>query len=351
MRYYFRKNPIFSHMYSLKFQLLAASLVASVGGAIAFYYHSSLTLSVLTLIGFTLFSYGILFVFVYRPLQRIQQVISAQQDKQSIQRFLASSSDEFQQLSDSFNTMLDSFRADIVQMRKLEVVRSEFLGNVSHELRTPLFSTQGLIETLLNGAVEDKKVNRDFLQKALNNIERLNVLLEELIDISRIESGEMKLRLRYFDITELIESTVAEMQTFAEQRKCTISFVRPAAETVDVFGDRERLRQVMVNLMENAVKYSEKKNNRVTITLTDNADHAAITVEDNGIGIAPQHLPRIFERFYRADKDRSRDVGGSGLGLAIVKHIVEAHGSSVTVDSEVGIGTRFTFTVSKVRVE
>lgn len=344
------KSRIFIRMYSLKFQLLFASIVAAVGGAIAFYYHSSLILSFATLIGFIILSYGILFIFVYRPLQRIQRVITAQEDKQSVQRYLASSSDEFQQLSDSFNTMLDSFRADIGQMKKLEGVRSEFLGNVSHELRTPLFSTQGLIETLLHGAMDDKKVNRDFLKKALNNIERLNSLLEELIDISRIESGEMKLRIRYFDIVAMMSATVTELKTFAEQRDIEISYSGPTDGIVEVFGDRERLRQVLVNLIENAIKYSEKRG-RITVHVTDHSDNVEITVEDNGIGIAPQHLPRIFERFYRVDKDRSRDVGGSGLGLAIVKHIIEAHGSSIKVESEVGVGTRFTFTVSKSSIE
>lgn len=337
-------------MYSLRFQLLVSALIAAVGGATAFYLHPSLLLSIAIMTGAVLLSYGILYFFVYRPLLRIQRVVDAQEDKASVERFIASSSDEFQQLSASFNTMLESFRADISRMRKLEGVRSEFLGNVSHELRTPLFSTQGLIETLLHGAVDDKKVNRDFLAKALNNIERLNSLLEELIDISRIESGEMKLRLRYFDISAMLSAATADMQTYAEQRGIILSYQSPKDMTVEVFGDKERLRQVAVNLLENAIKYSEK-GSPVLITLTASDERAEISVKDSGIGIAPQHLPRIFERFYRVDKDRSRDVGGSGLGLAIVKHIVEAHGSSITVESVVGIGTTFTFTVSRTGIE
>jgi two-component system phosphate regulon sensor histidine kinase PhoR len=337
-------------MYSLKFQLLFAVIVSAVGGAISFYYHSSFILSFLTLCGFIVISYGILFLFVYRPLQQIQRVIRAQDDKQSVQRFLANSSDEFLKISESFNAMLDSVRGDISQMKKLERVRSEFLGNVSHELRTPLFSTQGLIETLLHGAVDDKKVNKVFLKKALNNIERLNMLLEELIDISRIESGEMKLRLRYFDILPLVTSSVAEMQTFAEQRKISLAVLLPDSRTVEVFGDNERLRQVLMNLIENAIKYSEA-NGKVNITLAEVNNRVEISVADNGIGIPPQHLPRIFERFYRVDKDRSRDVGGSGLGLAIVKHIVEAHGTEINVESTVGVGTRFTFAVNRSSVE
>ncbi len=337
-------------MYSLRFQLFAITLIASIGGAVAFYNHSSILLSSLLLLAVLLMAYGFLFFFVYRPLQSIQRVLHAQEDKESVRRLNTSSSDEFRQLSDSFNTMLDSFRTDIRQLEKLERVRSEFLGNVSHELRTPLFSTQGLIETLLHGAVDDKKVNKDFLKKALNNIERLNSLLEELIDISRIESGEMKLRVRYFDIVPMLETTVTELQNYAEQRSVSLVLDLPAETELNVFGDKERLRQVMVNLIENAIKYSEPKDS-VTVQCRSGKDDVTISVKDTGIGIAPQHISRIFERFYRVDKDRSRDVGGSGLGLAIVKHIIEAHNQTIRVESQVGIGTTFTFSVSRSNAE
>ena len=337
-------------MYSLRIQLLAITLIAAIGGAIAFYNHSSLISSSLILLAIIVIAYGFLNVLVYRPIQRIQRVVTAQEDKSSVQRVNISSSDEFQYLSGSFNSMLDSFRADIRQLEKLERVRSEFLGNVSHELRTPLFATQGLIETLLHGAVDDKKVNKDFLKRALNNIERLNSLLEELIDISRIESGEMKLRVRYFDILSMLRTTTSELQNYAEQRSINLTISLPDEEEIKVFGDSERLRQVIVNLVENAIKYSEP-NDSVTVLCRNEKETVVISVQDTGIGIAPQHLSRIFERFYRVDKDRSRDVGGSGLGLAIVKHIIEAHNQSITVDSTVGVGTTFTFSVSKIGIE
>lgn len=337
-------------MYSLRFQLFLVSFIAAAGGAAACYFVQNIPLAFALFVASILVPYTVLILFVYRPLQRIQRVITAQVDRNSLHRVMASSSDELQRLADSFNAMLDSFRADIGQMRKLEGMRSEFLGNVSHELRTPLFSTQGLIETLLHGAVDDKKVNREFLKKALNNIERLNGLLEELIDISRIETGEMKLRLRYFDIDPVASSVVTEMQTFAEQRSVVLEYHGPQDGPLEVYGDRERLKQVLVNLVENALKYSEKFG-KVSVTVTPSDRAAVIAVKDIGIGIAPQHLPRIFERFYRVDKDRSRDVGGSGLGLAIVKHIVEAHGSTIAVESEVGVGTTFTFAVNRSSVE
>jgi two-component system phosphate regulon sensor histidine kinase PhoR len=230
-------------------------------------------------------------------------------------------------------------------MKKLERVRTEFLGNVSHELRTPIFTTQGLIETLLNGAVDDATVNRNFLQKALHNIERLNDLLTDLIDISRIESGEMKLRFRFFDVVEFMKSIVSEMTIAAERRKislhCTFSF-----HEIEVYGDKERLRQVMINLIDNAIKYSEE-NGIIKISIDDKSDCVIVSVEDSGMGIPPQHLPRIFERFFRVDRGRSREVGGTGLGLAIVKHIIEAHNSTIHVESEIGIGTKFSFPIWK----
>lgn len=334
-------------MYSFRIQLFIAILIAVLSGIISFHFYPiSLFLCLLIAAGGLIIPYGILYFFVHRPLRLIQRVIDAQKDKTSVHRVNLHTSDELRNMSDSFNTMLDSFRADIVQLEKLERVRSEFLGNVSHELRTPLFTTQGLIETLLHGAVDDKKVNRDFLQKALNNIERLNLLLEELIDISRIESGEMKLRLRFFDIVPLLADTVRDEQVHAGQKNISLKLSGGTITPIEVFGDRERLRQVLVNLIENAIKYSEE-NGTITVAFTELRDSVMLSIEDTGIGIAPQHLTRIFERFYRVDKDRSRDVGGSGLGLAIVKHIIEAHDSTINVESTVGVGTKFTFAVKK----
>ena len=333
-------------MYSLRVQLFLFVLIAAAGGIYAVAGEHQFALSVVILIASILLSYILLLLFVYRPLQRIRRTVHSADDSDPFRRASVTSSDEFQQLSDALNQWTDTFRKDMREREKLERIRSEFLSNVSHELRTPLFTVQGLIETLLHGAVDDKKVNRDFLKKALHHTERLNSLLEELIDISRIESGEMKLRLRFFDIAAVIRTVVEELQTYAEQRSITLTSTMEEERSVEAFGDKERLQRVLVNLIENGIKYSEK-GDTVTVSLKEGNSVHSIAVTDTGIGIAPQHLPRIFERFYRVDKDRSRDVGGSGLGLAIVKHIVEAHKQTITVESEVGIGTTFTFTVSR----
>lgn len=334
-------------MYSLRFQLLFTIVAAVAGTAVATYlFNTEPLFSGVVFILSILLSYGVLYFFVLRPLRKIAALVESQKIKDSAQRVVIETSDEFLHLSDSLNTIFDTFRSDISRMKKLERVRTEFLGNVSHELRTPIFSTQGLLETLLGGAIDDKKVNKDFVQKALNNTERLNSLLGELIDISRIESGEMKLRFRFFDIVIFLQDIVDEMQTAAGQRKIALKLNGESSAPIDVYGDKERLHQVIVNLVDNAIKYSES-NDTITVRFNEKPDRVDVCVEDTGIGIAPQHLPRIFERFYRIDRDRSREMGGTGLGLAIVKHIVEAHGAEIKVESDVGVGSKFSFWVNK----
>lgn len=334
-------------MYSLRFQLAFSVLAAAAGSVAAAYLFDAAPLVSIGLFLLTvLFSYGILYFFVFRPLRRVISLVESQRSKEGAQRVVLETSDEFLRLSDALNTIFEAFRSDISRMKKLERVRTEFLGNVSHELRTPIFSTQGLLETLLGGAIDDKKVNTDFVQKALNNTERLNTLLGELIDISRIESGEMKLRFRFFDIVPLLQDIVDQMRTLAQQRKIVLTLHGDVSKPIDVYGDKERLQQVIVNLTDNAVKYSEP-GDTITVRFVENKDRVEISVQDTGIGIAPQHLPRIFERFYRVDRDRSREMGGTGLGLAIVKHIVEAHDAEINVRSDVGVGSTFTFWVNK----
>lgn len=248
------------------------------------------------------------------------------------------------QVADAINKLAARASTDIEELRRLERVRSEFIANVSHELRTPIFSVQGYLETLLDGAADDPAVSQQFLEKAYNNALRLNVLLNDLIDISRIESGELKFSFRSFDVTDLIRDLVQELQIRAEQQHVSITTAMP--DDAYVYGDRERISQVLINLVENAIKYNVE-NGRVDIIVERDADRWKITVRDTGIGVSEEHLPRIFERFYRVDKDRSRAVGGTGLGLAIVKHICEAHRSNVTMTSTPNVGTTISFSLAE----
>ncbi|MGA9118270.1 MAG: ATP-binding protein [Bacteroidota bacterium] len=279
---------------------------------------------------------------VTRPILRMATVAEKIRDGDLQERVDIPSDDEFGTLGRAINDMAEKLSNDIAQLRKLERVRTEFLGNVSHELRTPIFSIQGFIETLLDGAVDDPNVNREFLEKAHKHAGRLNVLLNDLIEISRIESGDMKMSFRYFDIADLIHTATEEIREHALRKSITLQENVEIPEGTRAYGDRDRLKQVLVNLIDNAIKYTDE-GGRVECGASVNGSRILLWVEDTGTGIAAEHLPRIFERFYRVDKDRSREVGGTGLGLAIVKHIVEAHGSAVNVESTPGKGTTFRF--------
>ena len=278
---------------------------------------------------------------VSRPISEMASIAELIRSGNLDRRIAVRSHDELGELGETLNSMIDKLNDDISKLKKLERVRSEFLGNVSHELRTPIFAIQGMLETLLQGAIDDKEVNRDFIGRALRNTQNLNHLLGDLIEISRIESGEMKMSFRYFVLQEFLEQLIIEMQPLAQQKGIFLTLT-DAVSNSEVLGDKERLKQVIVNLIDNAIKYT-KAGGKVSISAIP-VDHAVkITVQDSGVGIPEEHLPRIFERFYRVDKERSREAGGTGLGLAIVKHIVEAHGSKVEVKSETGKGSTFSF--------
>jgi two-component system phosphate regulon sensor histidine kinase PhoR len=241
--------------------------------------------------------------------------------------------------------MAERLASDIDRLTKLEHVRSQFLGNVSHELRTPIFSLKGFLETLLEGAIDDKAVNKTFVEKAYHHANRLDGLLTDLIEISRIESGEMKMSFRYFDATSWLKQLAGDFADIASQRKQQVVAEVPDHE-IPVLGDKDRLKQALGNIIDNAIKYSSE-GSTTTVRIDESEGKVSIAVSDTGPGIEPEHLPRIFERFYRVDKARSREVGGTGLGLAIVKHIIEAHGSKILVTSEIGKGTTFSFELKK----
>ncbi len=275
------------------------------------------------------------------PITHIVNVVEKIKNGNLHYRIDIQSKNEIGKLAESLNGMIEKLNHDIVRLEKLELIRKQFLGNVSHELKTPIFALQTALETLLNGAVDDKSVNRVFLEKALNNTQRLDRLLSDLIDISRIESGEMKMDFKTFYLNNFLLNIVDEFKEEALKSGVEIKFI-PGDNEILVIGDTERLKQVIVNLLSNALKYTPEGGQ--IIVYTEIKDFKAyIFVKDTGCGIPPQHLDRIFERFYRVDEDRSRKVGGTGLGLAIVKHIVEAHGSNVKVESEVNKGSTFSF--------
>lgn len=283
---------------------------------------------------------------ITKPIVKIASHVQAIRQGNLDAKIPTTSGDEINQLAQTVNELVEKLKSDKLHLAKLEQIRSQFLANVSHELRTPIFTIQGYLETLLDGAVDDPAVNRDFLEKISRHTARLNALLSDLIDIARIESGEMKMSFRYFNLYDFLETVVQELQSTAEQRGIKLLLDTPSEPSLEVLGDRDRLRQVLNNLIENAIRYN-KTGGEVRVSYASSDGYARVTVSDTGIGIPPEHLPRIFERFYRVDMERSRETGGTGLGLAIVKHIVEAHGGTIDVVSEVGKGSTFSFTLKK----
>ena len=247
-------------------------------------------------------------------------------------------------LQEDIRLMFEKTKSDIEYLKRLQTMRSEFLANVSHELRTPIFAIQGYIETLLNGAINDENVNKNFLGKANQHTLSLNNLLNDLIDISMIESGEMRMSFRYFKIDEYLKNLVNEFIPTANDKNLELIYI-PVNENLQLFGDKERLRQVVVNLINNAIKYTES--GKIEVLVEEELKYGKIIIRDTGIGIPEDDAKRIFERFYRVDKARSRAVGGTGLGLAIVKHIIEAHGSKIEVKSQIDKGSEFSFRLKK----
>ncbi len=235
---------------------------------------------------------------------------------------------------------------EIEELRKQETFRREFLGNVSHELKTPLFNIQGYVATLLSGAMDNPEVNRKYLEKTEVNIDRMVAMVEELTMISGLETGELRLVLSKFSLQSLANEVINLLEDQAASKNITLSLAFDMPISFMAFADRDRYRQVFTNLLSNSIHYGVQ-NGRSKVSFYDMGDNILVEVSDNGIGIDAQHLPRLFERFYRVDKSRSRETGRTGLGLAIVKHIVEAHEQTVNVRSTAGLGSTFSFTIRK----
>ncbi len=263
---------------------------------------------------------------------------------------LEPSFDEHRRLRSILGSWTDDADADVREMRRLAEMRTTFLANVSHELRTPVFSIQGFLETLIDGAIDDPEVRDEFLSTALENVVRLTSLLDDLIEISRIESGELRPSFREFDVVEASRATIAVLSERAKRFGISLGLVlsgEDAEGKILAYGDRKKIEQVLVNLVENAIKYN-RRGGSAFLRLYGTGNEATIVVEDQGEGIAPDLHGRIFERFYRVDANRSRAVGGTGLGLAIVKHIVESHGSTVRLESSPGVGSKFSISLRRL---
>ena len=309
-------------------------------------YDSLIIVGVTFVFSYFIFLYAIE-IFIYRKIKLVYKNIHSLK----VRRLDPKPSDF--DMSDPINEMEKEVRGwaedeskEIEQLRTMERYRKEFLGNVSHELKTPIFNIQGYINTLLDGAIDDPEVTIRFLKKAAKSTDRIASLVEDLESIYQLESGFLTMELEEFDINELIHDVFESLSMRAAEKNARIDFKEGCDVPFIVEADKDRIRQVITNLLVNSIKYG-KENGYTLIGLYDMDENVLIEVTDNGIGIEEEHLPRLFERFYRVDKSRSRDAGGTGLGLAIVKHIIEAHNQTINVRSTKGIGTTFGFTLKK----
>lgn len=231
---------------------------------------------------------------------------------------------------------------EINALKSQEEFRREFLGNIAHEFKTPLFAIQGYAETLLDDGITDTELVKKFLLKVKKNAERLTVLIKDLDEIAKLESGELRIHFKKFDLGELIKEVTELMEANNDNANIKLLF----KNKIEVLADRDKIRQVLINLMDNARKYA-KENGSTTINIFELHQQVLIEVTDDGIGIEEKYLARLFERFFRTEQSRSRDIGGSGLGLSIVKHIIEAHQQTIHVRSTLGLGSTFGFTLAK----
>lgn len=243
-------------------------------------------------------------------------------------------------------TTVHEQKEEIESLKKLEAYRREFLGNVSHELKTPLFNIQGYILTLLDGGMDDTAIYKEYLKRTEKNIERMIAIIEDLETISQFESGALKLNITHFDIVTLARDVIDLLEIKAKNRKISVGCGDGSDSILLVAADKERIRQVLINLVDNSIKYNNE-GGRTLIHFREENNSIVVEVADNGIGIDPKDQNRLFERFFRVDKSRSREQGGSGLGLAIVKHILEAHGQSINVKSAPGLGSAFVFRLKR----
>ncbi|OQX81738.1 MAG: hypothetical protein B6D61_00295 [Bacteroidetes bacterium 4484_249] len=293
--------------------------------------------------------YNLVEKFVYRKIKLIYKSIS--DTKVSDENVPAKSKGKkANPIADAESAVEDwqKFKTkELLKQKKLDKFRKEFLGNVFHELKTPIFNIQGYLETLIDGGIYDEKINLKFTKKANKNVNRMAEIVDDLQMIANLQDGSFALTTEKFDITELAKEIIESMEVRAKKKKNDIVIKEGCNEPFVVVADRELIHQVLNNLITNALKYS-KANGKTQIGIYDMNENILIEVSDDGIGIDKKHLPRIFERFYRIDKNRSRKLGGTGLGLSIVKHIIEAHKQTINVRSTPGVGTTFGFTLRKV---
>ncbi|TCD03348.1 sensor histidine kinase [Pedobacter psychroterrae] len=333
--------------------LIAALAVGIAIGLVNFYFQQSwydlmISFGVSFAISYVVFYY-LLQKYIYSKIVLIYKLIHNLKLGKDLKDALGEyvSSDPINDVEQEVKEWAGAKKREIDVLKKQEQFRREFLSNVSHEFKTPLFAVQGYIDTLQECMVDDPETANKFLKKAATNVERLSYLINDLDSISKLESGEIPINYQKFDFVLLTKEVMDNLEDSARVRNIKLSFKEKYTSPAYVRADREKIRQVMINLIQNSLKYG-RTNGSTAIKIFELHDQYLIEVTDDGIGIEEKHLPRLFERFYRIDTHRSREEGGTGLGLAIVKHILEAHQQIISVRSTLQIGTTFAFTLEKL---
>ncbi|MGS2725418.1 sensor histidine kinase [Psychroserpens sp. BH13MA-6] len=313
-----------------------------------------LSINIWYLLLFTLTTYVVSFIiiqfrverFIYRRVKKIYDDLTLLESttlrKQPITTDMAT-------LTQEIDKYAKDKKLEIETLKVREEYRKEFLGNISHELKTPLFTVQGYLLTLLDGAIEDMKVREKYLNRANKGLERLIYIVKDLDMITKLEVGDLRLNIETFDIVELVESVFDLLEMKASKKKISLIFDIDYKEPIMVSADKERIQQVLTNLIVNSIKYGEEKGTTEVSIENLIKNKVIVRVTDNGEGISESNLTRLFERFFRVDKSGSRKEGGSGLGLSIVKHIIEAHDEKIYVESELNVGSEFSFTLEKAK--
>jgi len=314
--------------------------------------HLFFQINVLFTVTFTLLFFAFSFFvlqyrverFIYRRIQKIYKEVSILDE--SVLRNQPVTTD-MQTLMYEVNKFATDKKVEIESLKVQEEYRREFIGNVAHELKTPLFTVQGYVSTLLDGGVKDKLIRKKYLERADKGIERLIDIVNDLDMITKLETNELKVNIQTFDIIKLFQNVFDLLEMKADKKDITLMFDKDHYRSIFVNGDREKINQVVLNLVDNSIKYG-KDNGTTEVSIESLTDKKLlIRITDNGYGIEKKHISRLFERFYRTDSSRSRDIGGSGLGLSIVKHIIEAHNEHIYVESKIGVGSEFSFTIEK----
>lgn len=335
--------------------LLNAAAVAITLSAVNYYfqhnwYDVGITFVLSFAISFIIFYY-LIEKYVYSKIKLIYKLIHNLKLGRDLRDALGDhivSADPIKDVQQEVKEWARQKKSEIDELRKQEKFRREFLSNISHEFKTPLFAIQGYIEAIQDDNFEDTEMAAQFLEKASKNVDRLSYLIKDLDEISKLESGEIPINYSKFKVNDLIKEVFESLELKAKQHNIKLIFKQKYDEPFLVTADREKIRQVLVNLIDNSFKYG-KEGGTTSVSVFDLHDQVLIEVTDDGIGIEEHNLPRLFERFFRTDQSRSRQIGGSGLGLAIVKHIIEAHQQTINVRSTAGLGSTFGFTLQKVK--